>query len=258
MKADKLLSGMRRMILQLFPEFGGYHLPIKGKVVKLHGDAGDVGVTNGPRRYSVDVEPLLPDGSKDELRSIIKDVALDVPWTGTARGVFSLPKEGSLVRLAFYGGSAAHPYIDGVIPDGNDVVAVEDGQYLVQHRDGSAFWFDPDGNLHIELAEEGGSGANIDIKLKGSANGKLTVKVDGDVNVETKKKMTIKAQQDVLIETATTATIKAAAQVNLGSIGGQPVARLGDQIVATGIGNMGAPVASTGTIISGSTKVFSS
>lgn len=194
MTGDEMLKRFRRMILQLFPELAGTHLPIKGKVTAVYGDAGKVGIKNGARRYSVDVQPLHPDGETDKSRPKLKDVPLDVPWSGDKRGVFGLPKVGAIVRVGFYSGSSAHPYIDGILPDGSSVPAVEEGQYLIQLNDQMSF-----------LLDKGG----VTIKVK-DAGANVKVEAAGDVDVKADMNVKVVAGMSANVEAGTNATVKAA------------------------------------------------
>lgn len=276
MKQEDLSNVFRNLMKALFPELGsGTHLPHKARVLDVHGTAGSVAADGtGERRYSLDVEPLTPDGEADYSRPVLHDVPLEVMWTGPDRGVFGLPAPGSVVRVCYYGGSAAHPYIDGVVPDGWTVPAVRDGQLLVQHRPGTSVSFDPDGTLVVTLTEdqgEGGelnlklvserqnraninltatdkaAGANLTLTLTAPTGGNLTVKVSGEANVQ--------AAKDVRVTSAANAYVDAK-QVHLAG-GGPGVARLGDRIEATGTDATGVPVTVTGTIVSASTRVTS-
>ena len=134
MNQEELMRGLGNIVRKLFPELAERtHLPAKARVLAVRGEAGEVRVDGlGSRRYSVDVEPLTPDGDPDPERPTLLDVPLEVPWTGPGRGVFALPAVGSIVRVCFYGGSAAHPYIDGIVPDGFEVPAVAENEYLIR------------------------------------------------------------------------------------------------------------------------------
>lgn len=151
MNQDEILKALTNIVRRAFPELGeGTHLPHKARVVALHGEPGTVRADGlGTRRYSVDVEPLTPDGEPDDSRPHLLDVPLEVAWTGDGRGVFGLPAVGSVVRVCYYGGSAAHPYIDGIVPDGHRVPAVADGEYLIHHSDQVQVRIRPDGSIHI-------------------------------------------------------------------------------------------------------------
>ena len=214
------------MILQLFPEFGGTHLPLKGKVTAVHGDAGSVGIKSGARHYSVDIKPLYPDGTDDKTRPALKDVPLDVPWSGDGRGVFGLPKVGAIVRVCFYGGSAAHPYIDGVLPDGSSVPAVEQGQYLIQLNDQMTVLLEPSGYT---------------IKVK-DANAKVNIEAAGDVNVKADMNVKVEAALSAEVKAGTTATVNAGVKasikaplVDIGAAAGPSIAYQG-ALVATPLG----------------------
>lgn len=250
MNSDEMLKRLRRMILQLFPELGGTHLPIKGKVTAVHGDSGSVKVASGTRRYSVDIAPLHPDGTEDKTRPKFKDVPLDVPWSGDKRGVFGLPKVGAVVRVGFYGGSSAHPFIDGVMPDGSSVPAVEQGQYLVQLNDQMTLSLEAEGYL-VTLKD-----ANAKLRVEAAGN----VEIKADMNVEVEAGMDVKVQAgmnaevkaalDADVKAGLTATVEAgveanvkAPMVNLGMIGMVPVAHVG----SIGTSAVGPVVITTGS-----------
>lgn len=263
MKQEDLMRAMGNLIRRMFPELGeGTHLAHKGRVVALHGEAGEVRRDGlGTRRYSVDVEPLTPDGEPDDTRPTLLDVALDVPWTGPARGVFGLPAVGALVRVCYYGGSAAHPYVDGVIADGQSVPAVRDGELLVQHRPGTDVRFDPDGRLLVTLTEDAGlggeleidllstrqdranvrltatdvkAGANLDLTLTAPSGGNLTVTLSGEATVTAKKDVRVTSQTGDVHVSAPAGKVHVAG-------GGSALARQGDDVqvdVRTGLGKI--------------------
>ncbi len=202
MTGDEMLGRFKRMTLELFPELRGTHLPLKGRVTAVHGEAGKVNVSsNGSRRYSVDIKPLHPDGAEDKSRPTLKDVPLDVPWSGDKRGVFALPKVASIVRVGFYGGSSAHPYIDGILPDGSVVPAVEQGQYLIQLNDQMTFLLDDEG-VKIRVKDP-------NAKVVVEAAGDVSVKSDMNVSVEAALEATVKAGTSATVEAAIDATVKA-------------------------------------------------
>lgn len=158
MTPEKIKSSLLNLIRSVFPELAqGTHLPMKGKVLAVHGEAGTPSVQGGPRYYSVDIAPLQPDGTPDESRAPLKDVPLDVPFSGAQQGVFCLPTVGSLVRVGFYGGSAAHPYVDGILPDGHSVPEVPPNMLVLQiggktlsiYKMGGNLLLDTDANLII-------------------------------------------------------------------------------------------------------------
>lgn len=267
MNTAQLKVAFLNLMRASFPELrDGTHLPLKARVLAVSGAAGDVDAGAGPRLYSVDVQPLTPDGDDDPTRHPIRDVALEMGWPGPgARGLYHLPEKGSIVRVAFYGGSAAHPYVEGIVPDGWGVPAVRPGELLVQHRSGTTVRLTPEGVLEIELSETAAGGGDLKIvqrsdraaanvtatqtaKLGGAnrtlnlqdqaAGGNLTVTLDapqgGTLNVTTSGAATLNAKGDVNINSVT-------GQVKLGG-GGPPVARVGDPVVG-------------GVITAGSSKV---
>lgn len=215
-----LKKSLKNLILQLFPELAGTHLPIKARVLAVHGDAGTVDVGSGPRRYSVDVQPLRPDGEIDPTRDILLDVPMDVLWAGPERGVFGLPAVGSIVRVAFWDGNASYPYVDGITPEGFSVPSLAAGEMVIQHSPGHTLKWDADGDLHIDTKH-----------LNLHVNGNLTSHCTGD------------------------ATLSADGTVNLGGVGGQPVIRNGDTVYVHGFDSRGDEFGVTVTLAATSTKV---
>lgn len=152
MTAKALHAALRRLVEALWPELGARtHLPHKARVVAVRSEAGAAGPP-GPVRYSVDLEPLTPDGRPDPSRPFLRDVPLDVPWMGEGRGVYALPEIGTLVRVAYYDGNPAYPYVDGVLSEGKGVVRVEPGEYLVQRDPDTWVRLRPDGEIHAQAA----------------------------------------------------------------------------------------------------------
>ncbi|GEM44837.1 phage baseplate assembly protein V [Deinococcus cellulosilyticus] len=122
----------RNLISQLYPELPARtHVPLRGKVTAVHGDAGDVQPTSGPRRYSVDVQPILPDGSNDPERDVLLDVSLPVQWAGHNRGIFCLPDIGAVCLVGFVDGNAAFPYVHSFLPDGFYLPSVSPGDCII-------------------------------------------------------------------------------------------------------------------------------
>lgn len=162
MNIEALKAALLNLIRVSFPELrDGTHLPLKARVLALHGEAGSV-TLSGPRRYSVDVQPLHPDGDVDDTRAPIRDVPLEMGWPGPdARGIYHLPAVGSVVRVAYYGGQAAWPYVEGVVPDGWDVPAVADGEILVQHRTGTSVRITQAGDVQVQLTETAAGGSDL-------------------------------------------------------------------------------------------------
>lgn len=214
MRSDALKTALRRLVEALWPELAHRtHLPHKARVVAVRSGAGVAGPPGSPR-YSVDLEPLTVDGKPDPSRPLLRDVPLDVPWIGGGRGVYALPEVGAIVRVAYYEGNPAYPYVDGVLSEGKAVVQVEPGEYLIQQDTDTWVRLKPDGEIEVQAAP----GVVLRLKPDGTVElfGTAVVRVD-------------------------------APRVELAG-GGPPVARVGDTVVCP---------AGTGTIVSGSSKVFS-
>lgn len=150
MNADTIRQALLNLLHSLFPELRDRtHLPHKARVLAVHGEAGPLS-PDGPRRYSVDVQPLHPDGTDDDSRAPIHDVPLEVAWTGPeGRGVYGLPDVGSIVLIGYIGGSPSYPYVDRVLADGHDVPDLAPGEYLIRQQGGVTIRIAPDGTVEI-------------------------------------------------------------------------------------------------------------
>lgn len=146
---EELLRVFRKTVLAAFPELGGYHYPIRAKVVRVHEDGGRVDDQN--HVYSVDVQPLKPDGSNDENAPEIPDVEIPVAWAGPGRGIFCLPVDGAIVRIGFYYNDPAHPFVDAILGYGFEVPEHALGSMIIQHSDGKRFEITPEGNVNITM-----------------------------------------------------------------------------------------------------------
>ncbi|MDR3561912.1 MAG: hypothetical protein P4N59_10825 [Negativicutes bacterium] len=143
----ELAEVFKTIILELFPELGGYHFPIRAKVVKVHEDGGQVDDYN--KLYSVDVQPLKPDGSVDESKPVIPDIEIPVLWGGPDRGVFCLPVVGGVVRVGFYYNDPAYPFIDAVLADGFSIPDHALGSLIIQMSTGVRIEIDKTGQIFL-------------------------------------------------------------------------------------------------------------
>lgn len=188
--ADKkeLIEVLRTIILEIFPEFkGGYHFPIRAKVVKVYESGGRIGEFN--KHYSVDVQPLYPDGSVNADAPIIPDVEIPVLWAGPSRGIYCLPTIGSIVRVGFYHYDPSQPYVDAVLGDGFNCPDHPAGSLIVQHSDGRRF----------EITEDGTVNITMDTTITGNTTIKGNTAIQGDTTIQGNLKVdgTIKATGDV-------------------------------------------------------------
>ncbi|GAA6761753.1 MULTISPECIES: phage baseplate assembly protein V [Thermus] len=176
MRSETLKHALRRIVESLWPELAHRtHLPHKARVLRVRSEAGVAGPP-GSVRYSVDLEPLTPDGRPDPRRPVLRDVPLDVPWAGPGRGVFALPAVGSVVRVAYYDGDPAYPYVDGILPEGQAVPQVEEGEYLLQKDPDTWVRLKADGGVEAQAAP----GVVLRLKPDGTAElrGTAVVRVD--------------------------------------------------------------------------------
>jgi len=141
------IAALRRLIREALPELLGYHLSIRARVVAVHEEAGRI--EEERRRYSVDVQPLRPDGSDDEDAPVIPDVEIPTIWAGPGRGIYALPEVGAIVRVAWDYGDPAHPYVHSVLGYGFDAPEHPLGALVIQHSPGCHITIEPDGSVRV-------------------------------------------------------------------------------------------------------------
>lgn len=111
---------IERAVRRLFPGIGRYDRPIYGRVTAVTQQAGLV--TAARKLWSCDIQPLTLDLQNDSSRPLLKDVPLDpiqISASGTA--MFPKPFPGMVVRVAWMGGSRAHPFILSFTSEGQMV-----------------------------------------------------------------------------------------------------------------------------------------
>ena len=173
----ELIKMFKTVFLEAFPEFKGYHFPIRAKVVKVNEAGGRIGEFQ--KLYSVDVQPLKPDGTIDDSAPEIPDVEIPVIWAGPGRGIFCLPVAGAMVRIGFYYNDPAYPFVDAVLGDGFDIPAHALGSIIIQHSNGKRFEITPAGQVQITMDTVITGNVNINGVLSVSAN----TTIDGSLSV---------------------------------------------------------------------------
>lgn len=236
------LQALRRLIKEAFPELLGYHVSLRGRVVKVHEQAGKM--AEDRRLYSVDVQPIRADGSDDTRWPVIPDVEIPTWWAGPQRGIFMLPEVGSIVRIGFDYGDPSQPYISAILGMGYEVPAHPLGSLIIQHsRDlfvtitaggDIVIQRDPDTAITIDRAQR------ITVKTpkteRHEVGGALSIICEQAV-VECRKSAMVAAQQDVTVEAGQKAVVRAGelAEVQAPKVllsgGGHPAARA-DLLVA--------------------------
>lgn len=188
MESSRLMRLLRKTIETLFPWMAGpHHMVVLARVVKVHVAGGKMDEFGA--RYSVDVQPLAPDGSDDSNAPIVPDVELPVLWAGPDRGIYCLPEVGSIVRLGYYYHDPAQPYIDAVTGRGFSCPDHPVGSLIIQHSSGCRIEIDPDKVIRVITPEavevKAGKKAVVDAPVVELAGGGPPVARVGDpVQVE--------------------------------------------------------------------------
>jgi Type VI secretion system/phage-baseplate injector OB domain len=171
MNISELKTAIKNIVTDLFPFLGNRtSLMFKARVVAVNSSTGTPNADGtGNRFFSVDLEPVTLEGEKDSTFSILKDVPVDVAWIGDNRGVYSLPKVGSFVRVGFYEGNPAYPYIAGYLSDGMAMNSTATGDLVLFQSATNYIRFHADGKIELN--------SDKDITVNSTAG---TVKVNGN------------------------------------------------------------------------------
>ena len=107
-------NSIKKIVLRLFPELrGGLHLPMFARVLAVADAPQEVSLSDPFRpKYAVDIIMLDAQGS-DTVR--FDAVPVSLPGGGEGSGLFSLPRPGAIVEVAFAYGLASKPFVRQVM-----------------------------------------------------------------------------------------------------------------------------------------------
>jgi phage baseplate assembly protein gpV len=215
-------------------ERGLIHGVVTAKVVSLE-DPEELG------RVQV-MFPWLPKYKDADLSS--NWARLANPMGGAERGFFYIPEIDDEVLVVFEHGDVNLPYIVGTLwnkkdkpPEGTAKILSDDkkkiNQRILRSRSGHLILLDDkEGEEHITITsmsghtvilDDKGGSETITIRDKteknemviDSAKNSMTIKVEGDFNVEAKGKITLKSTQDMTLQSQANSKIKAGANLGL-------------------------------------------
>lgn len=108
---------LRRQIVREFPELAaGYHLPVMAEVVAVPDAPVSGGISDNYRpRFAVTVQLLTTEYQNTDIQ--LDAVPVAISGGGHERGVFALPKHGTIVELAWLNGSPERPFVRSVLGD---------------------------------------------------------------------------------------------------------------------------------------------
>ena len=134
-----------KLMRSIFPELaGGYHLPIKARIVAIADEPTQPSLSDQFRpHYAVDVLPLLPNDEPNEALGVFE--GLPLPMTGHS---YALPKIGQCVELSFFNGLPSQPFIRSIRPEGELLPAHHRGESVQHHSLDSFNKIDSAGNHH--------------------------------------------------------------------------------------------------------------
>lgn len=121
---------MEELIRQIRGKGGLPAHALRARVVTARVVAGLA--TSVAPKASVDVQPLLPGGEPDPSWPLLAEVPVDIGQGGVGRMQLALPQPGAVVRVGFYYGDPADPYIEATLAEGNVLPSMGAGDLWVQ------------------------------------------------------------------------------------------------------------------------------
>lgn len=107
----------RKQITREFPELAaGYHLPLMAEVLAVP-DAPAKGGINDNYRPRLAVNLVLLNNEYKSTGILLDAVPLAIMGGGNERGFFAMPKQGTLVEVAFLNGSPERPFVRSILGD---------------------------------------------------------------------------------------------------------------------------------------------
>lgn len=131
-----MTTEIRKQILREFPELAaGYHIPIAAQVTAVADTPKQGGIADNYRpRYAVDVE--LIDSQYNSTGITLQAVPVAITGGGDERGLFAIPKRGTIVELAWLNASPERPFVRSILADRQQLPALpESGQAWQQNND---------------------------------------------------------------------------------------------------------------------------
>ena len=107
---------VRRAILKSMPGFGVYDAPVFARVLKARFSGGAVDVRS--KGFSVDLQILTRELESDPGWAALTDVPFDPATFGEGGAVYTVPKPGAIVRLAFMYNDPRFPFVLGITAEG--------------------------------------------------------------------------------------------------------------------------------------------
>lgn len=152
----RLENIVRRAIKKSNPGFAVYDSVVYAKVLKANFKGGKVDIRG--KGYSVNVQVLNKDLTEDSSWKQITDVPLDPATFGEDGVVYTVPKVGAIVRLAFMYNDPSFPYIQSItaenqsIPEGSaNELRIEIGEIAFQIKKDSLIFRTKNYNTDMEV-----------------------------------------------------------------------------------------------------------
>jgi hypothetical protein len=130
---DRLESIVRRAIFGKKPGLAIYDAPVFARVLKARFAGGKVDGRN--KGFSVDVQVVDHELLDDPAWAPITDVPIDPQTFGENGALYTVPKKGAIVRLAFMYHNPAFPFIMSITAEGQTLPEGAADEFRVQIGD---------------------------------------------------------------------------------------------------------------------------
>ncbi|MGH1373777.1 MAG: hypothetical protein ACRBBW_17175 [Cellvibrionaceae bacterium] len=144
-------STIKRIVKRLWPELtGDLHLPQWGRIVTVHAIKAPETSTPFEPLYCLDIQPLNSQGRPAAKVPVFEKVPLPATGAGDQRGVYCLPKAGSLVEFGFILGNPSKPFIRSVLVEGVKLPNLGTDDVLLSKDQENYYRIDSDDNISEE------------------------------------------------------------------------------------------------------------
>lgn len=129
----RLENIVRRAIFKFKPGLGVYDTPVYGRVVKARFQGGKV--DDRSKGFSADVQVLKRDLADDPTWSKITDVPIDPQTFGDDGALYTVPRVGAIVRLAFMYHDPGYPFIMSITAEGSTLPEGKADEFRIEIGD---------------------------------------------------------------------------------------------------------------------------
>jgi len=172
---------IKRIVKRLWSELtGDLHLPQWGRIVAVHAIESAQQSTPVEPLYCIDVQPLNAQGKPAANVPTFEKIALPATGAGDQRGVYCLPKAGSLVEFGFILGNPSKPFIRSILVEGVMVPKLGADDVLLSKDSANYYRIDSADNIQEECQAIADRIAKTKQRLTVKSGGKMWLGNESD------------------------------------------------------------------------------